>query len=70
MLYEIYCRGHRARFKSAGGDAKCGKYFCGGCCKQQVRRFLKTSTTVTEFYDATLDGNGVEAEVLNLKYNF
>ena len=43
MLYEIHCRGHVHRFKSAGGTACRGVNFCGGCQKRPIHKLLKDS---------------------------
>lgn len=43
MLYEIHCRGHVRRFKSAGGIACRGLHFCGGCQKRPIHKLLKDS---------------------------
>lgn len=53
MLYEMHCRGHVRRFKSAGGDNKSGLRFCSGCRMRPVNRFLKNSEAV-EFCGGTL----------------
>lgn len=66
MLYEVYCRGHNLRFKSAGGDAKSGKYFCSGCRKHVVHKFLKSPINLDAANRTTLD----LAETLTLQHIF
>jgi hypothetical protein len=55
MLYEMHCRGHARRFRSAGGDNKSGLRFCSGCRMRPVSKFLKNSDSdAGEFCGGTL----------------
>ena len=43
MLYEMHCRGHMRRYRSAGGYSTSSLGFCGGCRMRPIRKLLKNS---------------------------